>query len=396
MVFAISSCVFEEILPVTPAEGSVVSLLPENQKKLKDFASPEERKAAIEGDLQEKKSYCGKEAVWRSQIPVVFSWKCTSGEPGPYRIAISETPDFARPIYLGPAEGREFRAHPASTKFKIGRKYYWKVIYSGKNGTTESAVSAFMTEDLVPRWIALNGRTGNVRDLGGYRTVYGRRVRQNMLLRGSGLNDNSKDGKKPGKSRLTDADLNYFLKDLRVRTDLDLRSTRETANMKVSPLGETVQFIQNGGSSYANIFSPKGKSRMAKNFRVFCDPKNYPIYFHCIGGADRTGSLAFILEAVLGIPAREIELDYERTFYPYQRNGKFWGIYQSQKNGLMKPAVADGRPSGRSYQPLKTGLMKYGKASDSFQKRAELYLMDCGITMEEIEQFRSIMLEADK
>lgn len=374
MVFAISSCAFAEILLEGPKEGSIVPLLPGNQKKLKAFATPEERKAAIEADLQEKKSYCSREAVWRRQIPVVFSWKCTAGEPGPYRIAISETPDFVRPIYLGPADGREFRAHPASTKFKIGRKYYWKVICSGKNGTTESAMFSFRTEDLVPRWISLTGRSGNVRDLGGYRTVDGRRVRQNMLLRGKGLNDNSKDGKTPGKSRLTDADLSYFLKDLGVRTDLDLRGTREIANMKVSPLGKTVQFIQNGSPAYAKIFTPKGKIVTAKNFRVFCDPKNYPIYFHCIGGADRTGSLAVILEAILGVPEKEIELDYERTFYPYRKDGKPWKTYPS----------------------LKTGLMKYGKEGDTFQKRAELYLLDCGITMEEIEQFRSIMLEANR
>ena len=112
---------------------------------------------------------------------------------------------------------------------------------------------------------------------------------------------------------------------------------------------------------------------MAKNFRVFCDPKNYPIYFHCIAGADRTGSLAVVLEAVLGVPEKEIEMDYERTFYPRMKNytGSVW----------------------KSYQTLKEGIMKYGKEGDSFQKCAELYLKDCGITQEEIEKFRSIMLE---
>ena len=133
--------------------------------------------------------------------------------------------------------------------------------------------------------------------------------------------------------------------------------------MKVSPLGETVQYIRHNTPIYAKIFTDRGKGSTAANFKVFCDEANYPIYFHCIGGADRTGSLAFILEAVLGVPEKEIELDYERTFYPYQRNGKFW----------------------KSYQPLKAGLMKYGKADDTFQKRAELDLKDCGISQEEIE-----------
>ena len=241
---------------------------------------------------------------------------------------------------------------------------------------TESASSSFRTEDLVPRWITIRGKVNNIRDLGGYRTRDGKRVKQNIVFRGQGLNNNSVDKEIPGLNRLMIVDLDYFLKDVKMRTDLDLRSTGETANMKVSPLGETVQFIQHSSSCYRGIFSKRGKRTTAKNFRVFCDPKNYPIYFHCIGGADRTGSLAFVLEAVLGVSEQEIEMDYEHTFYPGMRNfqGSAWDAYQNKKKGIMK----------------------YGKDGDSLQKRAELYLLDCGITQEEIEKFRSIMLEADK
>ena len=40
--------------------------------------------------------------------------------------------------------------------------------------------------------------------------------------------------------------------------------------------------------------------------------------------------------------------------------------------------------------------MKYGEKGDTFRKRVELYLKDCGITQAEIEKFRSIMLEDGK
>ena len=376
--FAISSGVVADILPKSPKAGSVVPLLPENQRKLKNFTSPEERKSALEDDWKEKKIYYGKKAVWRRQIPVVFSWQCTENEQGPFRITISETPDFSDPVYLFSKENCELHADPADTKFKIGRKYYWKVTGFGKKDVkektiTESASSSFRTEDLVPRWISIQGRVGNIRDLGGYRTTDGKRVKQNIVFRGKGLNDNSADGEIPGQNRLMIVDLEYFLKDVKIRTDLDLRNARETANMKVSPLGETVQFIQHSSPCYGGMFSKRGKSVTAKNFRVFCDAKNYPIYFHCIGGADRTGSLAFVLEAILGVPEKEIELDYERTFYPRMKNyqGSAW----------------------KSYQILKRGIMKYGQEGDTLQKRAELYLQDCGITRQEIEQFRSIILE---
>lgn len=375
-VFCITVGAFAEILPESPKEGGIVSLLPENQKLLKKFDSPEKRKEAIEADLKEKKIFFGKEKVWRSQIPVVFSWKCTADETAPFRVTISEKPDFSDPVYLASWEKKEITASPDETKFKIGQKYYWKVTSFSKKGVkgqtiTESASSSFVTEDLVPRWVSIKGRAGNIRDLGGYRTADGKRVKQNIVFRGEGLNYNSVDGKIPGENRLMLADLDYFLNTVKIRTDLDLRGKKETANMKVSPLGKTVQFIQRPSTSYSAMSGEYAKKGTEHNFRVFCDPKNYPVYFHCIGGADRTGTLAVILEAVLGVPEKEIELDYERTFYPWDRKGAFW----------------------KSYQELKAVFMKYGKEGDTLQKRVELYLKDCGITQEEIEKFRSIMLE---
>ena len=38
------------------------------------------------------------------------------------------------------------------------------------------------------------------------------------------------------------------------------------------------------------------------------------------------------------------------------------------------------------------GLAKYGDADTPLQRRIELYLLDCGVTQEEIDRFRSIML----
>ncbi len=167
-----------------------------------------------------------------------------------------------------------------------------------------------------------------------------------------------------------------MLNTLHIKTDLDLRSSRETANMTVSPLGPTIQFIHNSSSSYRGIFSENGKAVMAKNFRVFANPDNYPIYFHCIGGADRCGSLSLVLEGILGVPERELGIDWENTFYPYlpdlkKDQGNFW----------------------QRYQDFLDGFPKYGEEGDSFNKCIEKYLLSCGITMEEIEAFREIMLE---
>ena len=52
---------------------------------------------------------------------------------------------------------------------------------------------------------------------------------------------------------------------------------------------------------------------MRDALKVFCDEANYPIYFHCKAGADRTGTLAFFLEGICGCSQTDIDIDYELT-----------------------------------------------------------------------------------
>ena len=156
--------------------------------------------------------------------------------------------------------------------------------------------------------------------------------------------------------------------------------------MSLSPLGPGVKFVARSSPFYKTIFEDKqgvfaegsGKKVMAKNFRVFCDPANYPIYFHCIGGADRTGSLAFILNGVLGVSRHDLEVDWESTFYP-------------ELPEMSKDYTGPGY--WRRGEDLSEGILKYGGTDASWRERVELYLLDCGVTRNEIERFRSIMLE---
>ena len=178
--------------------------------------------------------------------------------------------------------------------------------------------------------------------------------------------------------RLTGEDVRYITESLGVKTDLDLRGSKETGQLDASPLGLGVRLVKRATTSpyYSGMFHQSGMKTMAENFRVFCDRKNYPVYFHCIGGADRTGSLAYILNGVLGVGKEDLERDYESTFY----------------DGLSIPGVGDPK-HGRGTQHFDAGFAKYGKPGDSLARRIELYLLDCGVTAEEIEAFKSIMLQ---
>lgn len=389
------------IEPYTPANGSTVALLTEQQKKILAMPTYAERLAELKADSAKPHDnrYYGKDrdTKWRISAPLVLRWRVTAGEKGPWKVVIATKPDLSDGVtYWIETRAANVRKVKGGVRvkwyvprpnLKLGQTYYWKV-WCGKAKTArESPVVSFTTDGQPPRWIAVEGRTRNIRDLGGWKTRDGRRVKQGMVFRGQGLNDNSVNGEEKGRNRLMVEDVEFFTKTLGIKTDLDLRSHREVSNMKASPLGDGVKFIHHSSAAYAGIFvkkhgdkisSTNGMKTMAANFRVFCDEKNYPIYFHCIGGADRTGSLAYVLNGILGVDRHDLETDWESTFYP--------NLPEMHKG-------YNGQSSWRSEQHFNNGFSKYGDANTSWNERIELYLLDCGVTKEEIAKFRSIMLE---
>ncbi len=434
---ALSLPAFAEIKLTAPAEGSVVQLLPARQKEVMALATPEQRYDALHSDRKAKKAKAaGKSAdgpkIWRASAPITFKWTATAGEKGPWMVRVAKTREAlddrqarcALELTLngdsdtgsGNAKTEKAKSGPAKVSFtvqvpnlEVGERYYWKVwssvkcpkggcrmaawtkssspsVFDGtcKCGKTKlgptSAVGSFTTDPAAPRWITIEGRVKNTRDLGGWPTEFGRRVRQGRVFRGEGLNDNSFAGMKPGRNRLMVADLEFLKGELGIKTDLDLRSTRETADMKTSPLGADVKFVHHSSGCYAGIFGngSHGKKTMAENFRLFTDEANYPIYFHCIAGADRTGSLAYVLNGVCGVSKHDLEVDWESTFYP-------------TVHGVREEKAKKKDWRGSHY--FDEGFAKYGTPESSLRERIELYLIDCGVTREEIEKVRELMLE---
>ena len=392
---------------IAPANGETVALVPDAQKKVMSLPTLEERIRIFQEDRKNGK-VIRHDKFWRKAKPLVLKGRATEGEGGSWKVEIGKSPDLsnARTWYIRAGKtdtvsGREVSnadgAKPSCemsytvpmANLEIASKYYWRVTSRERCGYScglrhgckesrrvcHSEVSSFSTEDVAPRWIAIEGSVSNFRDFGGWHTKDGRRVRQGMAYRGQGLNSNSVTGEEPGRNRLTMNDVRHLTRTLGIRTDLDLRGIGETAGMSDSPLGAGVAFINHPSLSYRDIFSDRGKKAMAQNFRVFCNPTNYPVYFHCIGGADRTGALAYVMHGVLGVDRHDLEVYWESTFYP---------------------RMPDENPDPNYWcreSHFNNGFAKYGKEDDDWNKRIELYLLDCGITVDEIERFRSIMLE---
>ena len=105
-----------------------------------------------------------------------------------------------------------------------------------------------------------------------------------------------------------------------------------------------------------------------------------PIYIHCGIGADRTGSVLIVLEAILGMSDNEICQDYELTTFAHynvgnqrRRDNSFFGPFINQIKSV----------------PLAAGL------SDTLQNHAISYALSLGLTREQIDAFRNACIDGN-
>lgn len=279
-----------------PKEGAVCSLSTEIQRL---FIGEEDRRAAMDGNLTFRWYDLVKEGCDRS-LPegVVFRWR-TDSDPdekgmvkGCYFLLISEHEDM-RDALVTVCK----RASATVYNLKIDTRYFWCVQRLGKR----SAVRSFRTSYELPRCIKIDG-ISNVRDMGGY-TVEEGKIRQGLVYRG---------GEFERHMALTPEGAEQ-LRALGIRTDLDMR-------------GEAVGKVDYATSAlfgmdwrlipsvpYTEVFAKKNQKNVRAFYKVFTKKSAYPIYYHCWGGADRTGTFAFILGAFLGMKREDLIFEYEFT-----------------------------------------------------------------------------------
>jgi protein-tyrosine phosphatase len=157
----------------------------------------------------------------------------------------------------------------------------------------------------------------NFRDLGGYRTADGRRVRWRRLFRADGL------------SRLSDDDRS-LLRDLGLTTVIDLRTFDEVTERGSFPVDALpvdyyslpltdvlpspeelpswaeASFV---AARYADMLSG-GSGVLKRSIEILAAPSALPAVFHCSAGKDRTGVLSALILAFLGVPDAIIAEDY--------------------------------------------------------------------------------------
>lgn len=150
----------------------------------------------------------------------------------------------------------------------------------------------------------------NFRDLGGL-PAQGGVVRPGVLFRSDSL------------AYATPADAERLIRELRLATVIDLRGEYEVEQLGRGPLATArvgyvsapiadVSGAEDLVGHYVAMLTEKGPV-LARTVRHLSCAGTLPAVFHCEAGCDRTGVLAAVVLALLGVPEDEIAADYAAT-----------------------------------------------------------------------------------
>ena len=270
-----------------------------------DLHTPAQR-AFLSDGIENCEQYADGFAPADAPLPVTLSWDADA--PGPFTVRVSENEDLT---------GARVFTTDAPTldvyNLKIGARYYWTV--------NEETPESFTTADAAPRNLSVGG-VMNVRDLGGWKTVDGRRVRQGLVFRTSALDYFSESEKKM--KSCVDAEGLRTLRELGIRTEIDLRVGHDgdpgypPEGKTESVLGADVNYLHCpillGPENYLNSVDS-----LRTIFKTLADPANYPVAYHCAVGADRTGFVSYLLLSLLGVEREDVLRDYLFTNFSEQK-----------------------------------------------------------------------------
>ena len=309
-------------------------------------------------------------------------------EPNEYKVLVADNEDFENAKELVPNDNLEVNAR----NLFVNTEYYWKVVA----GDEESEVKTFETGDY-PRWILARSLTGeeggrgiyNVRDNGGYMTSSGKRVKQGLVYRGGEITTMTSSGHY---NTITEVAKKAFREDMGMvgGIELDLRGNSDIGDgYKACGFAEDgdIDYVMHAIKSYEQTFT-QTRSEVAPIFEILKNADKKPVYYHCFGGADRTGTIGFLLNGVLGVSYTDLVIDFELTSYSSINNEHIRSHIQGHQHSYDRwPALIN------QIKNDTTGGYAYD-ADASLEDNIENFLVKaCSVPQDTINTIRDIMLE---
>ena len=197
------------------------------------------------------------------------------------------------------------------------------------------------------------------------------------------------------------------LKDLKIKTQIDLRKSEEILDQGKGPLESmsadyvNIPIIPEGGSERLSKlvgdtgisgkrylgYLEFGPQSWLEIFDILSKPNNLPVVLHCTAGKDRTGvSTAFLL-SILNVSRDLIEEDYKLTNLDTQRQAEFIENTVGLPEGFNRDdmIMAAGVPEDAMKVFLDGVESRWGSVLG--------YLEEIGITKDQMEAIRINFLE---
>ena len=166
----------------------------------------------------------------------------------------------------------------------------------------------------------------NFRDLGGHVTETGRQTRRDLLFRSAALTD------------ATPGDLEVLIKELGVRTLVDLRHREERdlfpmqqcwpRKLRTVPIFESADdasVFPSLGDAYVNFLKrPHIGNRLVEALSILAEASTLPAVVFCGAGKDRTGMVAAAVLSSVGVGNEEIVEDYGNSEEHLDALYSFW------------------------------------------------------------------------
>lgn len=256
------------------------------------------------------------------------------------------------------------------------RDYFFLV--TDKDGVLLKNIRCRATGTL--RMMNVGGSTFNIRDLGGW-SCDGGTLKYGKLYRGCELNGDNYN------VSINESQKAFFTDVLGICDEIDMRNNAEVDgddgiygtddDIKSSALGDSVAYVRYAVAPYASGINPDSVNQQ-KLYRLLfkrvisdlCG--DYPCYLHCMAGADRTGTVCALIEALCGVDQNDIDRDYELTSFAEGltrvRNDKNWISMLERINNMP---------------------------GSSFRDKAVSYALSMGLTIDEINMLRNALIDGD-
>ena len=250
---------------------------------------------------------------------------------------------------------------------------YFKIVANYTDGTSDSSkIQKYTVENIYPRNLRIDGMT-NCRDMGGGRElVDGGYIKQGLIYRTSSTNGWG-NGRAVVPDTITNDGKEELLGHLGCKTEINVNN------------GGNTNYINIDNFVIANMWYDQGKHHLYRNaepikvfFHTLADQNNYPVFYHCRIGTDRTGLCAILLSGLLGVPENLIYQDYLFSNFGNIQEKRYIGEKAGRDNILNYINDLKAFPG------------------EKFHNKVYNYLLSIGVPASELNSVIDILTEGNK